>query len=194
MRRLALLLLLTRLAGADVTVYSACPGEMTLKSGEREVTVNSMGSTSLGAAEVTVLDDKGAPVGKGNLLNNRFYVLAPAKNGQAALLDAGATSDGGKEPLKAIGFFNATRIPVILEMYAVAGDENLTDVKVGPNELVGPYELPSATFKVYVKDEGSNPIGTSYNNVKPGQFYLLYHKHDTLYDVERLGTIVPKSK
>ncbi|MBS2037426.1 hypothetical protein JST97_20725 [bacterium] len=194
MKRLAFLLFLSGLARAEVTVYSACPGEMTLKCGDKDISVGSMGTTSLNASEVTVLNDQGTQVCKGNLQDRRFYVLAPNKNGQAALLDAGASQDGGKEPLKAIGFYNSLSYPVILEMYAISGDDNLTDVKVGPNEVVGPYELPAATFKVFVKDEGLNPLGTSYNNVKPGQFYLLYHKHDALYDVERLGTILPKSR
>jgi hypothetical protein len=191
---LALWLLMVGLAAADTTIYSACPGEMTLKCGERELNVSSMGTATLSGSEVTVVDDKGTQVCKGPLLNNRFYVLAPAKNGQAALLDAGASSDGGKEPLKAIGFYNCTGYPMILEMYAISTDDNLTDVKVGPNELVGPYELPTSTYKLFLKDEGGNPIGTSYNNVKPGQFYLVYRKHDNLYDVERLGTILPKVK
>lgn len=195
MKQLALLLLLGGLARADVTVYSGCPGEMTLKSGEREVSLGSMGTTNLSPADVIVLNDKGQQVGKGSLQDHHFYVLAPGKNGQATVLDAGANNDGGKEPLKAIGFYNSLSFPIILEMYAVSGgDENLTDVKVGAHEVVGPYELPSGTFKVFVKDEGMNPIGTSYNNVKPGQFYLLYHKHDALYDVERLGSILSKSK
>lgn len=194
MKQLVLLLLLSGLAAADVTVYSACSGDMTLKSGDREVGIGSMGTASLSSSEVTVVDDQGAQVCKAPLTNNRYYVLAPGKNGQACLLDAGANSDGGKEPLKAIGFYNSLKFPIILELYALTTDDNLTDIKVDPGQVVGPYELPQNTYKVFVKDEGGNPIGTSYNNVLPGRFFSIYHKHDALYDVEKLGTILPKAK
>lgn len=194
MKSLALLLLLGGLAWADASVYSACPGDMTLRCGDREVSVGSRQSVSLNGSEITVVDDKGAQVFKGPLVNNRFYVLCPGKNGQTSLLEAGAASDDGKEPLKAIGFFNATGYGLQLAMFSISGDEELTGVDVAPNQVSGAFELPPVTYKLFIRDEGGNPIGTSYTNVKAGRFYLVYHRRDNLYDVEKLGFIMPKAK
>ena len=195
MKRLALFLLLAGLARADVSVYSACPGDMTLKSGDREVSVGSRQSVNLSGSEVTVVNDQGLQVFKGPLVNNKFYVLCQGKYGKTSLLEAGSASDGGKEHSTAIGFFNALGFGLQLEMFSVSGgDEELTGIAVGPNQVSGAFELEPFTYKLFLKDEGGNPIGTSYTNVKPGQFYLVYHRRDNLYDVEKLGVILPKGK
>lgn len=194
MKRLAFFLLLAGLARADISVYSACPNDMTLKSGDREVSVGSRQSVSLTGSEVTVVNDQGAEVFRGPLVNNKFYVLCSGKDGKASLLDAGLVNDGGKEHSKAIGFFNAVGYGIQLEMFSVSGDEELTGVAVGTNQISATFDLDPVTYKLFLKDEGGNPIGTSYTNVKPGQFYLVYHRRDNLYDVEKLGVILPKGK
>ena len=54
--------------------------------------------------------------------------------------------------------------------------------------------MAPVTMKVFVKDEVGNPIGTSYTNVMHGQYYLVYRRRPTLYDLVKLGFILPKAK
>lgn len=194
MKRLALFLLLGGLAGAEINVVSVYPNEVTLRCGDKDTTASSMQAVTVEGTEMTVIDDQGKEIFKGPLSKDRFYVIGPGKNGQAALTDAGATQTGGKEPLKVCGFFNAAGYPIGLEMYAISGEETLSGVTVGTNELSALYDMDPVTMKVFVKDEIGNPIGTSYTNVKHGQYYLVYRRRPTLFDLVKLGLILPKAK
>lgn len=196
------LLLSGSAAWADVEVFSTFPNDMTVRyssaGGEsREATLTSMQAASLSSAdkplELTVLDDQGNKVFQGTAANHRYWVLSPGKNGQAALTEAGSTRPGPNPP-KAVSFFNANGFPIILEMFAIKGEDNLTDVAVGANEATGPYELPEGTFQLFLKDAGGNPIGKSYSYVQAGNFYLIYRKRPTLYDLEKLGTVTSGGK
>ena len=194
MKRLGLFLLLGGLAGAEINVVSVYANDVTLRCGDKETSASSMQPVMVEGTEMTVLDEQGKEIFKGPLSKDRFYVIGPGKNGQAVLTDAGATQAGGKEPVKACGFFNAAGYPIGLEMYAISGDETLSGVQVGANELSAPYEMDPVTMKVFVKDEVGNPIGTSYSNVKHGQYYLVYRRRPTLFDLVKLGLILPKAK
>ncbi|MBN9414082.1 MAG: hypothetical protein J0I12_01530 [Candidatus Eremiobacteraeota bacterium] len=194
MKQLALFLLLSGLAQAEINVVSVYPNEVTLRCGDKDVTASSLQPVTVEGTEITVLDDKGAQLYKGPLSKDRFYVVGPGPKGQAVLTDAGATQTGGKETAKVCGFFNAAGYPIGLEMYAVSGDETLSGVTVGSNELSGLYDMAPVTMKVFVKDEVGNPIGTSYTNVMHGQYYLVYRRRPTLYDLVKLGFILPKAK
>lgn len=181
--------LLAGAAWADVSLYSTLP--VTVRYEGREAGLGAMESTTLScsdkAVEVTVVDEQGAEVFKGPLTNHRYWVLGPDRK----LREAGFTSNLGRTPLKAVGFFNATGIPITVSLFAISGEERLEDVKVGVSEVVGPYELPEATFKVFLHDEGENPIGQAYSYAKPGRFYLIYRKSGTLYELEALGSTLP---
>lgn len=194
MKRLALFLLLGGLAQAEIKVVSVYPNEVTLRCGDRDTTASSMQVTSVEGSEMTVLDDKGTEIYKGPLSKDRFYVIAPGKDGKAVLTDAGATQTGGKQPLQSCGFFNGAGYPIGLEMYAISGEETLSGVKVGTNALSEVYEMDPVTMKAFIKDEVGNPIGTSYSNVLPGNYYLVYRRRPTLFDLVKLGQILPKTK
>lgn len=194
MKRLALFLLLSGLAQAEIHVVSVYPNEVTLRCGDRDTAASTMQAVTVEGTEITVLDDKGAQLYKGPLAKDRFYVVGPGQNGQAVLTDAGATQTGGKEPVKACGFFNGAGYPIGMEMYAVSGDETLSGVQVSNNALSELFEMPAVTMKVFVKDEVGNPIGTSYTNVKHGNYYLVYRRRHGLFDLVKLGQILPKTK
>ena len=194
MKRLALFLLLSGLAQAEINVVSVYPNEVTLRCGDKDVSASSLQPVTVEGTEMTVLDDKGAEIFKGPLGKDRFYVIGPGPKGQAVLTDVGATQSGGKEPVKACAFFNAAGYPIGLEMYAVSGEETLSGVTVGNNEVSALYDMDPVTMKVFVKDEIGNPIGTSYTNVKHGQYYLVYRRRPTLFDIVKLGLILPKAK
>jgi len=198
MKRLALFLLLSAAARADISVFSVYPGDMTIRYGERDTNIGTMAAVTLPASdklEVIVLDDKGAQIYKGSVANNRFLVLCPGKNGQAILTDAGALNAGNQQPEKSIGFFNATGFPIRLDLFPAIGDDGIElELKLGSNDLVGPYELPEGKFKINVRDEGGNPIGKSYSDVYAGKFYLIYRKRQTLYDLEKLGIVMTPAK
>ena len=198
MKCLAFFLLLTVAAPADISVFSTYPGDMTIRVGERDTSIGTMAAVTLPASdklEVTVLDDQGVQLYKGSAANNRFLVLCPGKNGQATLTDAGALNGGNLQPQKSIGFFNATGFPIGLDLFPAIGDDGIElELKLGTNELVGPYELPEGKFKINVRDEGGNPIGKSYSDVYAGKFYLIYRKRQTLYDLEKLGIVLTPAK
>ncbi|MBX3170913.1 MAG: hypothetical protein KF760_26130 [Candidatus Eremiobacteraeota bacterium] len=194
MKRLALFLLLGGLAQAEINVVSVYPNEVTLRCGGRDTSASSMQPVTVEGTEITVLDEKGTQIYQGPLSKDRFYVIGPGPDGRAVLTDAGATQTGGQEPVKACGFFNGAGYPVGMEMYAISGDETLSGVKVGNNALSPLYEMPAVTMKVFVKDEIGNPIGTSYTNVKHGNYYLIYRRRPTLFDLVKLGQILPKLK
>jgi hypothetical protein len=189
-------LLTSSLARADVHLFSVLAGEVQIRYGPpggtmREASLGSMQEVSLSGAdpvwELTVQDEQGARLYQGSLANHRYWVLGPGKKSPAALTEVGATQV--PHPLKAVAFYNANNYPVILEMFALKGEEALVDVQVGAHEAAGPYQLAEGTFKLYLKDEGGNPIGQSYSYVNPGRFYLVYRKRATLYDVVKLGEI-----
>lgn len=198
MKRLALFLLLSAAAQADISVFSVYPGDMTLRVGERDTSIGTMTPVTLPASdklEVTVLDDQGTQLYKGSAANNRFLVLCPGKNGQATLTEAGVLNAGTQQPQKSIGFFNATGFPIGLDLFPAIGDDGIElELKLATNELVGPYELPEGKFKINVRDEGGNPIGKSYSDVYAGKFYLIYRKRPTLYDLEKLGIVMVPAK
>ena len=194
MKRLALFLLLSSLAQAEINVVSIYPNDVTLRCGDRDTSASSMQPVTVEGTEITVLDDKGTEIFKGPLSKDRFYVVGPGPNGQAVLTDAGATQTGGKEPVQACAFFNGAGYPIGMEMYAISGDQTLSGVRVGNNVLSELYEMPDVTMKVFVKDEIGNPIGTSYTNVKHGNIYLVYRRRPTLFDLVKLGQILPKAK
>jgi hypothetical protein len=190
-----LLLLGSAAAQADVSVFSVLPGDFKVTYGAREASLSPMQGLSLSNSdpllELSIVDDKGVKVLQRSVANNRHWVLGPGKDGQPVLTEAGYLSDQGKSPLKAVSFFNATGYSVIVDMFAKKGEDSLTDVKIGKNEAAGPYELGPGSFKMFVKDEGGNPIGECYSFVNAGNFYLIYRKRPILYDLESLGTILP---
>ena len=198
MKHLALFLLLSAAARADISIFSVYPGDMTIRSGDRETSIGSMAGITLPTSdklELTVLDDKGTQVYQGSAANNRFLVLCPGKGGQATLTEAGVLNGGEQKPQKSIGFFNATGFPIGLALFPAIGDDGIElELKLGTNELVGPYELPEGKFKINVRDEGGNPIGKSYSDVYAGKFYLIYRKRQTLYDLEKLGIVLTPAK
>lgn len=201
MRKTVCCLLLTSCAYADVSLFSTLPGGATIRYGKpggemREASVGSMESTSLSISdptfEITVQDDKDLKVYQGTATNNRYLVLGPGKNGQAAVSEAGLLNDQGRTPLKAVGFFNATGYPISVSLYALSGEETLLDVKLPAHEAAGPFELDDATYKVFLHDEGGNPIGQAYSYARPGRYFLIFRKRGTLFDLEKLGSVVSK--
>lgn len=201
-KSLATLLLISAAGRADVQVFSTFPNDMTVRyqsvSGEsRQATLSSMQATSLSSPDkplqLTVLDAQGNIVFQGQAANHRYFVLSPAKERPAALTEAGSTRPGPNPP-KVVNFFNANGFPVILEMFAITGDDRLTNLTVGANEASGPSKLPEGTFRLFLKDEGGNPIGKCYSYVKTGNFYLIYRKRPTLFDLEQLGTVPSDGK
>lgn len=195
-KTIALLLLLPlRLAGADVGLYSAFPTDLNLQIGgsvPQQVSLGPMQEVRLACSEAelpaSLLDDQGHSLWEGKLANDQYWVLSPSPGKRAALTRAGSTLELGAKANPAIAFFNANSHAISLELYGKGEDEPLR-LTVGAYQSCPPVALEAGRFKVYLKDDGGNPIGESYSQVETGNFYLLYRRRPTLYDVTRLGSL-----
>ena len=176
---------LAGLAQAEVKVYSLLPDDSQLQAASREMSLGFMQSYSLpGAGEVRVVDSQGKEIFKGTLQDQRWYVLH-----SKGVTEAGSLSG---TPGKQFAFFNANNYAIQMALY-VGKDEDeepLAEIPVPAHSLCSPQLAPvGEKFKVYLRDEGGNPLGTSYTPVRPGHIYLIYRKRPTLYDIEDLGLI-----
>lgn len=182
---------------ADVTLYSVCPHEVKARAGNREETVGSMQSISLPcrepALEVTLMDEEGKTLFQGKLANEMCWVVHPDKGKTAGCREAGRRALPANQTRQALGFFNSTPYNLILSLVSNTTSDTLDPVVVESLRVSEPLDVPEGTFTVYLKDEGGNPIGRSYSKVSGGRTYVLFRKHDTLYDVEALGSL-PRNK
>ena len=182
---------------ADVKIYSAMAGGVKLRysvpGGQvREAEVGPMQQTTLSCSEkqleLVVQDEKGADLGKTTLVNQRYFVLGPGKDGKAALTPAGE-SEAGRSLSKSVQIFNATGYAMSVKFYPIDDEESVAEATLPANQACAPCPLPDGTFKLYLKDEGGNPMGKAYSYVKPGHFYVIFRKRGTLYDLESLGSL-----
>lgn len=180
-------------ARADVTLYSVCSHEIKIRTGSREDSLGSMQSLNLPcrepALEVTLMDEEAGTLFQGKLGNEGCWVVHPDKGNALACREAGRRSLSSPQTRAALGFFNSTPYNVWLTLISNTTSDSLEPLMVESLRVSQPLDVPEGTFTVYLKDEGGNPIGRSYSKVSAGRYYMLFRKHDTLYDVEALGSM-----
>jgi hypothetical protein len=172
-------------ANADVKVFSLLPDDSQVRWGERELSLSHMQSHTLpGGTEVNFIDPQGKTVCQAKLTDQRVYVIHPQ-----GLTEAGSAV---APPGKHFAFFNANNYGIQLALYPGKDEEEdcLAEIPAPSLKLTAPALPPEGQkWKVYLRDEGGNPLGTSYTPVRPGHIYLIYRKRPSLYDIEYLGTL-----
>ena len=185
-------------ARADVKVYSVMANAVKLRYSVPGGQVKEAGlaprqQTTLPCREkqleLVVLDEKGSDLVKSTVGNQRFWIVSPGKDGQAVLTAAGE-EESGRPLAKSIQIFNATGYFMSAHFFAISGDKRVADLSLPHNQACAPHPVPDATYTLYLKDEGGNPIGETYSYAKPGRFYVIFRKRGTLYDLETLGSII----
>lgn len=173
------------------------PGNVKLRytsGGEtRETGVGSMQSASLSTSEksvhVVVVDDKGAELAKGAVDSGHFWIVGPGSKSAATLTQAGE-QDSAHALRNEVQFYNTANYNVSVVFITMAEEQSgLDEVPVPSHGVSAVTNLDEGTWRASLKDEGGNPIGKVYAFVKPGHFYVIYRKRDTLYDLTQLGTL-----
>ncbi len=186
-------LLLTAIAAADVTLVSGCPTEVKIRLGEREESLEPRQFLTLTlpeAASPLLVSADGKTLYTARLTDNRFWVLTP----QGAR-EAGVVNEAGT-PRVAVGFFNATPYTIVLHLTSekATPTPDPEPIQVPSMQVSRPADLPSGDpFRISLEDERGNPLGTCWSRARGGQYYLVYRKRNTLYDLDTLGG-VPASK
>lgn len=199
-RLFLLAFLLCGSARAEVHLTSVVPGEVTVRTSdgrERRLSVRQQAGfpCSDSHLEVEVRDAQGRLCFQGRLADGRHWILRLEGPEKVGVVEAGFHDSISGTPQNALAIFNSTPYHVQVTLYSAKTEELLDPFEVPSMQASAPVPVGEGGFKVYLKDEGGNPIGESYSRVSGGKFFLLYRKEGSRYDVDTLGRLItPKTR